>query len=846
MTFVALSSAFALMAEDEVAAAPEVVWVKADKAAFEAQGIIGDGTEANPFNTIQKGVDTVAVGGSVKIMAGTYDYDEQFDGTHTNRVIIAKRIILDGIGGIEDTHIVGKLSTGNNVGNGPDAIRCIKITEAGKESFIKNVTIRNGGAANDNSNYIRTWGGGVCGYSNSSRDKIYLVDCVISNCAAAMGGALQSVYAIRCKIDKCRSASWGVAARYACLYRCLITNCRNYASNNRPVVAYSYAVNCTLAKCSGPTQGFGRGSSIYNCIAWGCGAADIVEGESQYNVTAKENCYTDNDCSDPFVALANGDYRLAANAEVIGRGVTNHFSRIVLPEGVDAYVDLAGNKIDTSKEVCDIGCYQRIFDWYVDAEDGDDGNLGSVADSPMKTLAAIMPKTLSGDTVHAAAGTYDEGSMVAGSNPAKSSKARVAVPAGVSLVADEGAERTFIVGAPDATESGDEYGFGTNALRCVYLFPASGIEGFTVTGGYTWQTLPSGSGFDHNDHGGGIYSESDYGATVDKCIISNNWSSFYGGGVCYSTVVQSRLFENHALKQGGAMYKSRIYGCIVDKNYTGFKADTNPSACFWHQAIVGCTLGSGTYTHDNGTNGKVLTGENGSAVFRDSLVLGSLGNYGNASYPVVNCVFKNGVGSWGTVDKLQDCIVSAGDGIKLDENYRPLPGSAGVDRVTAEELTEATGGKLPTDKDLSGFQRMMNGKIDVGALEADWRGEYAKMLDGSGRRIAVTAATSGVTTNDIGGVSSLLLEDGDSFGLQWWSAMPFARRSCKVAVTGDGTLTVLRNGEEFAVYTAASTPVELSVPAGGDAFDFTFAFMGEGVANVYGLTAAKGSLFTVR
>ena len=98
MTFVALSSAFALMAEDEVATAPEVVWVKADKAAFEAQGIIGDGTEANPFNTIQAGVDTVAVGGTVKIMACTYDYDGQFDGDHTNRVTISKRVVLDGVG----------------------------------------------------------------------------------------------------------------------------------------------------------------------------------------------------------------------------------------------------------------------------------------------------------------------------------------------------------------------------------------------------------------------------------------------------------------------------------------------------------------------------------------------------------------------------------------------------------------------------------------------------------------------------------------------------------------------------------------------------------------------------
>ena len=50
--------AFAMMA-DAAVNSPDIVWVKADKAAFEAQGVIGDGTEANPFNTIQAGVNTV-------------------------------------------------------------------------------------------------------------------------------------------------------------------------------------------------------------------------------------------------------------------------------------------------------------------------------------------------------------------------------------------------------------------------------------------------------------------------------------------------------------------------------------------------------------------------------------------------------------------------------------------------------------------------------------------------------------------------------------------------------------------------------------------------------------------
>ena len=154
---------------------PDVVWVKADKAAFEAQGVIGDGTEENPFNTIQAGVDTVAVGGTVKIMAGTYDYDEHVDAElQTNRVIIAKRVILDGVGGKDATHIVGKLSAGN-VGNGSDAIRCIKIGDVNaKNTVIKNVTLRNGGASTESS--IKGYGGAVCGAKDAEYDHGRITD----------------------------------------------------------------------------------------------------------------------------------------------------------------------------------------------------------------------------------------------------------------------------------------------------------------------------------------------------------------------------------------------------------------------------------------------------------------------------------------------------------------------------------------------------------------------------------------------------------------------------------------------------------------------------------------------
>ena len=212
---------------EETAAAPEVVWVKADRSAFETQGVVGDGTEANPFNTIQKGVDTVAVGGTVKIMAGTYDYDEHVHNGHTNRVVISKKVTIDGVGGKDNTHIVGKLSSATSAGFGKDAIRCIRVTStAANGSIIRNLTLRNGGSYENNK---EIYGGAVCHVDNSS-NPLYLVDCVVSNCAARWGGAINGVWAIRCKFDNCRSLSWGTAVKHSRLLHCLFVKSRNYAS----------------------------------------------------------------------------------------------------------------------------------------------------------------------------------------------------------------------------------------------------------------------------------------------------------------------------------------------------------------------------------------------------------------------------------------------------------------------------------------------------------------------------------------------------------------------------------------------------------------------------------------
>ena len=101
--------------------------------------------------------------------------------------------------------------------------------------------------------------------------------------------------------------------------------------------------------------------------------------------------------------------------------------------------------------------------------------------------------------------------------------------------------------------------------------------------------------------------------------------------------------------------------------------------------------------------------------------------------------------------------------------------------------------------DLRGFQRVANGRRDIGAYEADWRGKYAQKL-GGGSGFAVTSADEQVVLEE---GSPLTVRDG-TLAAEWTNTSGKPRRyGCGVAVTGTGTLAVTLNGEPFATVAAA-------------------------------------------
>ena len=127
LLFLLAASAF-LSPLSVLAVAQAEVWVSDTLGSDDEE--IADGSEDYPYKTIQKGIDKVPVGGTVKIMAGVYDEGETYAGNTSNRVNITKMVILDGVDGKDVTHIVGAKDSSSDRGVGPAAVRSIRVAEA--------------------------------------------------------------------------------------------------------------------------------------------------------------------------------------------------------------------------------------------------------------------------------------------------------------------------------------------------------------------------------------------------------------------------------------------------------------------------------------------------------------------------------------------------------------------------------------------------------------------------------------------------------------------------------------------------------------------------------------------
>ena len=171
--------------------------------------------------------------------------------------------------------------------------------------------------------------------------------------------------------------------------------------------------------------------------------------------------------------------------------------------------------------------------------------------------------------------------------------------------------------------------------------------------------------------------------------------------------------------------------------------------------------------------------------------------------------------------------------IGIGADYRLLPGSIAIDVGDNSYVS----GEIEGAKDIHGTPRVLNAKVDIGAVEYDWRPTFSDRI---GRRLALTDVSSSVTTN---AASGIIIPSGTVAGTV--PSKGFYEFTFDVS---GGTLEVTFDGEIVGTYTAGTHTVR--VRALDPATEFRFAFVpnveNPGVAIIKSVIPIRGLVVSVR
>ena len=834
-----------------VRTATQELWVKKS-----GNDETGDGSEANPYLTIQKAVDQVPNTDTsyaiVHVGPGEYADGGRTtpSGTQTNRVTAwqgSAFIAIRSTDGAAKTVIRGKRGA-SETGLGPDAVRCVQLRNG--QSQLQGFTLTDGyGSDNKDSTSA---GGGTAFYGGGERT--FITDCVISNCYCILGQMI--VY--NCSLVRCLVARNGAdkplrptalvhtvtavnsvfvdnSAELSLAANAVAVHCTFYEPLKNTMAlpsAHGYLANCLVGASYGTSASTSKKKMLGSVFfaGYGYNATDGVNVED-VNFVKKAPC---------FVDAEGRDLRLVSNSPAIGNAVNawkpdnadwtdeqlyaNYYRWIAKDmEGADPYfvngkptvgaffkpaaqavkvVARKGIAVETNVKTEQVGFDEEItvsatsagrplaglivngelkegvtslsvvpsehgfepiyeiqagepMTWYADAVNGDDENNGWSEATAKKTIKAAFAFVEPGEKVVALPGTYDRESMTYGdgltlNNVKMTLPARVIVPEGVTVESRDGAEKTFIKGAFAATTTR----VGEGAIRCVVLRANSCLRGFTLTGGSTYDEISAANG-----QGGGVLAAllsaktSSITCDIEDCIISNNVARYYGGGGSNGNYYRCRFFENAVVGNygaGGVNEPKLLCDCVIDRNVGNYGAAETYN-------VINCTFGANNVKSDGTTPAVPLQCDPGQAVWKvyNTLFLG--GEWSNVRW-AYNCVMPTGY-KLGTAQTdpakfaRVDCL--NGD-VPVDADYRPLLTSAAVGAADPAYRPAAA-----ADLDALGGQRVYNGTLDVGALEADWRPQYANDI---ASRMAVTAVSPEVTESADG---TVVVPEGKTLAATW-------------------------------------------------------------------------------
>lgn len=773
-----------------------------------------DGTEAKPYKTLQAAYDKATKSDETRlVLAKPGDYNEggKVGCDLMSRLVLNTKVYVRSTDGAATTFISGASDTTDQAdadGNGPNAVRCLSVPGASGGS-VQGFTLRNGRASTSAGGGKADRGGAICcGFGS-----IYLsaccggglcptiLDCTITGCTSPQAIIFYG-YLKRCRItgnfnqQAISSGAWN----FACLF-----------DGNAPVGGKGYVfagdsriLNCTITKNVGYSSIVGGNSYVINGIFYRNGCNDLVGSSPHTNClykTGTPNANSPNCRQDYpyFVDYGHDDFRLADISPAFGMGVTNYLFSGSLnadknPSNTWAFCDYSGYdqqslfSPDGSVTVGACGGRNAVGDVHkvFVAPTGDDETGDGSAAKPYGTIQKAIDEAEGrdesagfGGVVRAAAGTYATGGALSG-KPASAVPtlwARLVCEKDILIESEEGAAKTFIVGAADTTSGqADSLGNGPDAVRCAYMSKGT-LKGFTLVDGHTQLYVDVGGGPTVNDEGGGFYSEGT--PVVTDCVVSN----------CYAV----RAGAAH----GGLWRNCRFYGCDAMVSASFFRYPRQLHQCYFgakgkaNPVVAGCTDMNGcTFNCGVPTSQEVL---NNCTPMANTVIDGGNIHVAKTDSVMTRCAYDPAKIKW-TIDSglnllTNDCVVGA---VAMDADGVPVKGSSvAIDAALPYPDTEVFA------TDLAGNPRVSNGVADIGCFEYDWRGDYAKAV--YPRRFDVDAASSATVLTEDG----VLVRDGALEGTWTWKNSGCSA-TMHYSVTGTGTLYVYQDDTLVNTATAAS------------------------------------------
>ena len=825
-----------------------------------------DGSEAKPYTTIQDAVDHTAAYGLVHVAPGIYSTGGVTLSGHSvaSRVGIENQVAIRASGDPAATIIQGGENT-----------RCVAVQLQAVTAHIQGFTLTGGIADADGTDSDGLGGGfyatpqdwdNATGLAIANQRNAQVTDCIFTDNSARQGSAMCGGWAQRCVFSgnvatgnnrgSSQDTQRGAVAFKSVLSACVVRDERQTRTDTVSALFkchpynVSFAVTNRIDGTSTTYRPVDRNTPAYNCAFMG-GYLDehnaevtiVPVGNVGDATLPNKTWFAHYDRDELFVDPDRGDLHLRSATDASTKGDANAYRAAMFAVG-----DIEGDALGYIDGDPVPGAYSTVLegrDLYVDVVNGSDDADGRTAATAKKTLAAVLAIALSGDTVHAAPGDYSEGSathagtVLIAPKDNLQSPSRGVVPKGVSLVADEGPDVTFITGATDAANGN---GLGAYAVRCVTALAGSTVSGFTLRGGATFDT--TGDMRDENMGGLALAPSCRHGETgsavFENCVFTNGFART-AGAVAGGILRRCRLYGGNVSSGAAISMYSRFEHCLLvneSDHDTGVRFCGGMRSC--------------TYVNKQG-KASAQNVELGNSLFEygatyENSVIATANIEGGDLHPVLenmtNCLWVTGGGS-ATIDSATCAnvitVATVADALAmLDADYAPLAGSDLVDAGDRALLAKLAG---DVSVDLAGGQRIYGGALDIGAFEYDLRPALAKALHRSvtavasaGEEIALADGKIRIPAGAIDADISVNRESGFAFSAE---------------VTGSGTLSIyIGDMETPRTLTAADGETELRfrVAAGTTALRFAYApgASDAGGASIGAFVGTNGFMLIIR